>query len=166
MTTTFKTNSGKEYDLKLDFLLAKKLDKWDFSACSENRFSLLKPAACNFGEIYNDYALLGAIAFAVIFEKEKLRRPEKEFSVEEQTALETEFTRDLSGETLEAVRSAVWGMLKDFFPTLASGFERVERAVEIAAEEDEKTQKQFEQMIRDANAQRMQEMQTRLMAGV
>ncbi|MDO4574270.1 MAG: hypothetical protein Q4D98_03550 [Planctomycetia bacterium] len=166
MKTTFKTCSGREYDLKLDFLLAKKLDKWDFSACSENRFCLLRPATCNFGEIYNDYALLGAIAFAVIFEKEKQSHPEKEYSVEDQAAMETAFTRDLGGDALEAMRSAVWGMLKDFFPTLASGFERVERAVEIAAEEDAKSQNLFEQMIRDANTERMKEMKKQLTAGM
>lgn len=43
MSTIFTTQSGKEYDLRLDFFLARKLSQWDFSKISPTPFHIMVP---------------------------------------------------------------------------------------------------------------------------
>ena len=147
--TVFKTKSGKEYDLKLNFTLAKKVSAWDFSSVSATPFSLMLPAKSAFQEIYTDFGLIASIAFAIIWEREKLRHPETDYTTAMQTAAELSFTDDLDGETLEAVRSALWEAFADFFPSMASDLRRVSLAQKVVLDEIEKTQEEFTRKTRE-----------------
>lgn len=154
--TAFKTKSGKEYDLKLNFTLAKKISQWDFSSVSATPFNLMLPSKSAFQEIYNDYGLIASIAFAIIWEREKLRHPETDYTTAMQTAAELAFTDELDGSALEAVRAALWESFVDFFPSLASDLRRVSLAQKAVLEELAKTQTEFDQKIRELTRQQVE----------
>ena len=138
MSTTFRTKSGKEYDLRLDFYIARKLGQWDFSKVSDTPFSIMNPAKTAFNQLYYDMGLLGAIAFAIVWERQKLSQPEGDFSPTAQTAAELDFTRELDGETLDALQSALWESFTDFFRKQASDLKRICLAQKTAEEENAK----------------------------
>ena len=164
MSTTFRTKSGKEYDLRLDFYIARKLGQWDFSKVSDTPFSIMNPAKTAFNQLYYDMGLLGAIAFAIVWERQKLSRPEGDFSPTAQTAAELDFTRELDGETLDALQSALWESFTDFFRKQASDLKQIRLAQKTAEEENEKLSLQIVQTIQKAAEAQLETLQSNLKA--
>ena len=162
MSTIFTTQSGKEYDLRLDFFLARKLSQWDFSKISPTPFHIMVPTKTAFNELYYDLGLLGAIAFAIVWERKKLEAPEGDFSPEAQTAAELEFTRELDGETMEALQTALWEAFCDFFRKLAGDLRKISLAQKTAAEESEKLNAQIVETIQKTAALQMESLQKKL----
>lgn len=162
MTTRFKTKSGNEYDLRLDFNLARGLSRWDFSQVFQTPFNVMVPTKTAFGELYYDLGALGAIAFAIVWERKKLEEPEGDFSHEAQAAAELKFTSELDGETMEALQNAIWEAFCDFFRKLAGDLKKISLAQKTAAEESEKLNQQIAAVIREAAAEQLESIQRTL----
>lgn len=148
MSTSFSTPSAT-YDLKLDFALARKLQEWDFSSVSDTSFNVMVPQKTDFNALYYDFSLMGSIAFAIVWERQKLAQPDRVFTPVEQRAFETAFTAELDGETLDALQSALWEAFCDFFRKLATDLRRIVLVSKTAEEESAKTTQALQEMIHE-----------------
>lgn len=162
MSTIFRTKSGKEFDLRLDFYIARKLGQWDFSKVSETPFNIMNPTKTAFNQLFYDLGLLGAIAFAIVWERRKLSNPEDDFSSTAQTTAELDFTRELDGDTLDALQSALWESFCDFFRKQASDLKQISLAQKTAEEENEKLSSQIVQSIQKAAEVQLETIQKKL----
>lgn len=112
-TTSFKTLSGKEYDLSFNFGILRKVDSWDFSAVSDNVPKILQLSRDEDAKrLYYDLPLIAMIAFAIICEKQKQAGQ----VLANQEQLELDYCMDIDGEVLESIREAFWSSLENFFP--------------------------------------------------
>lgn len=162
MNTIFKTSDGREYDLKLDFGLAKRLAKWDFSEVSATSFCIMQPAATDFGKLYYDFGLLAAIAFAIVWEREKREHPEKEYTPEEQTRREMEFSDSLCGADLAAIQKALWSAFMDFFPSVESDLRKIDLSAQVAIAENERVMEQMPKVFQEVTAKNLAMLQKEL----
>lgn len=162
MNTIFKTSDGREYDLKLDFGLAKRLAKWDFSDVSDTRFHILCPSDCHFGKLYYDFGLLAAIAFAIVWEREKRNHPEKEYTPEEQTRREMEFSDSLCGSDLAGIQKALWSALMDFFPSVESDLRKISLSAQVAIAENERVMEAMPQVFQKVTEKNLEALQEEL----
>lgn len=145
---------GTEYDLKLDFLTVREVDKTDYSAIASDPPRIMRLADNDLAKLYGDFSLLAGMAFAITWHKARLANPDADASAEALQKAESTFLKNIGGANVEILRQAVWEALIDFLPLLAGDLRRIQNAELIARAEivsREAEIRQFnEQNIRNA----------------
>lgn len=137
MATTFTDKKGRTWDVSLDLLIARRIDKSDFSNYHK-KFSILAPERDLLGKLLSDAPFLFAIIWVIVqdqaeakyqeYKRSKAadctpdadsfpispREPTPEGS--ETSPAELEFVSGINGPTIEAARNAIIEALGDFFP--------------------------------------------------
>ena len=113
----FTDAAGREWDVSLNLLRARRVDSSDFSAVTDRKFTLLRPDRETFTYILADTPVLFAVIWAVVQDQVQANldidlqaEPGRLAEAEEQ------FTAALDGPAVAAARESFWEALAAFFP--------------------------------------------------
>ena len=126
---------GTEYDLKLDFLTVREVDKTDYSAITNAAPCIMRLAESDCAALYGNFSLLAGMAFAITWHKSRLKSADFDASAEALQKAESAFLRNIDGSNVEDLRKAVWEALIDFLPLLAGDLRRIQSSELIARAE-------------------------------
>ena len=151
--SVFKGLDGTEYDLSLNFLIVREVDKSDYSAITDTPPRIMKLAESDLKALYYDLATLAAMAFAIVWHKRRLNDPTADVSDATYQQMETAFLTNIDGTNSETLRSALWQALSAFLPLLAGDLLRIQENDLFARQELASHQGEINQFNRD-NIQR------------
>lgn len=116
---TFKDTKGREWDVTLDLLKARRITASDFSEIlgeGKGKLNILHPEAQTFTRILTNPDLLFAVIWAMVRDEQARKYPD--FENLNNDAAELEFVSAVRGSTITAAREAFSEALADFFPDL------------------------------------------------
>jgi hypothetical protein len=106
----FTDNAGRNWDLKLTYAGARRIDNSDFSAVCSKPFSIVKADEDFFREVLTNVPLAVSVVWAIIY-------PQAEANgISSKEDAEAEFLESLDGSKLTELQETLWEAITDFFP--------------------------------------------------
>ena len=154
---TFKGSDGTQYDLSLNFLTVRNVDKTDFSAITDNPPRIMNLAKFDMQKLYYDMSILSALAFSIVWHKRAIVDPSADVSENSLRDQETKFLANINGQNFDALRTALWNALEDFLPHLAGDLERIRKNDALGRAEIASRAEQIDEFNKKAIQQTIQQ---------
>lgn len=154
---TFNGSDGTQYDLSLNFLIVRNVDKTDFSAITDDPPRIMNLAKHDMQKLYYDLSVLSALAFAIVWHKRAAADSAADVSDERLRQEESRFLANLNGQNFEALRNALWNALEEFLPHLAGDLERIRKNDALGRAEIASRAEQIDEFNKKAIQQTIQQ---------